>query len=43
MGRLIMNSLLVFEKEGLDPKNMMVSTRQYEDVLVYSTNFKVSV
>ena len=28
IGRLFLNSLLVFEKEGFNPKNITLSTRQ---------------
>jgi pyrroline-5-carboxylate reductase len=32
MGRLFLNSLLVLEKEGIEPSNISVSTRQCEDL-----------
>lgn len=43
IGRLILNSLLVFTKEGVDPKRISVSTRQYEDLKTYNTNFGVQL
>lgn len=42
MGRLFLNGLLVFEKEGLDTSKIMVSTRQYEDLEFYRSMFKVN-
>lgn len=41
MGRLFLNSLLVLQKEGLEPSNISLSTRQYEDLEYYKTNFNV--
>lgn len=43
IGRLFVNGLLVFQREGLDPSNITVSTRQEEDLEFYRTLFKVNV
>lgn len=43
MGRLFLNGLLVLQKEGLEPSNISLSTRQYEDLEYYKTNFNVKI
>lgn len=43
MGRLLLNSLLVFEKEGLSLKNVTLSTRQVENFHHYEECFGINV
>jgi hypothetical protein len=43
MGRLFINSLLVMEKIGINPSNITLSTRQYEDFESYQNQFKINV
>ena len=43
MGRLILNSLLVFEKQGLKASNITLSTRQCDDLQHYNSQFGVKV
>ena len=43
IGRLILNTLLVYEKDGIKPSNLYLSTRQYEDLQFYNTQFGVNV
>lgn len=43
MGRLVLNSLLVLHKEGLEPANISLSTRQFDELDHYRTMFKVNL
>lgn len=43
MGRLTLNLLLPFIKNGLNPKNILVSTRQFEDLKSYNENFGITL
>lgn len=43
IGRVLLNTLLVFQKDGIEPRNITVSTRQEEDLEFYKNVFKVNV
>lgn len=43
IGRVLLNTLLVFQKDGIEPRNITVSTRQEEDLEFYKNLFKVNV
>ena len=43
INRLLLNSILVFQKEGIQAENIYVSTRQYEDLEHYRAHFGINI